>query len=126
MAKTEVVRARFSEADLAVLDAAAERAGLDRSKLIRRAVRSYTGEAYFTDEDTALLRGTTAELNALGRNLMMAVRQMNRMLKAGDPRADTRDHYSRDEFERLHGTVTGLVKTLRGAVHRRSTLEKKP
>jgi len=126
MAKTTTIPVRFSEADLTVLDAAAKEAGLDRSKLIRRAVRSYTGEPYFTNEDALLLRDATAELNAVGRNLMMAVRQMNRMLKGGDPQADTRDHYSRDDFEKLRGIVIGLAKNLREAVHRRATQEKKP
>jgi len=126
MANTTTIPVRFSDDDLALLDRAAEQSGLDRSKLIRRAVRSYSGEPYFTEEDAVLMRGLTAELNAVGRNLMMAVRQMNRMLKSGDPRADTRDHYSRDEFEKLRGTVNGLVATLRDAVHRRAHREKKP
>jgi len=126
MGKTVIVQARFSEADLTLLDDVAKQNGLDRSKLLRRAVRAYSGEPYFTDEDAALMRGLTAELNAIGRNLMMAVRQMNRMLKAGDPWADTREHYSRDEFEKLRGTVNGLVATLRDAVHRRAHREKKP
>ena len=126
MTKTTTIPVRFSDDDLAVLDQAAKEAGLDRSKLIRRAVRSYNGVRYFSDEDTALVRDTLAELNAIGRNLMMAVRQMNRMLKAGNPEADTRDHYSRDEFEKLRGTVNGLVRSLRDAVQRRAIQEKKP
>lgn len=126
MTKTQVIRVRLSETDLAALDAAAERDGLDRSKLIRRAVRAHTGEAYFTEADATLMTAAIAELTALGRNLMMAVRQMNRRLKSGDPEADTRDHYGRDEFDALRHAIDQLKGQLREAVHRRHTQERKP
>lgn len=126
MAKTVIVRARFSESDLALLDALAEAEGLDRSKLLRRAFRAYGAKPYFTDADAALVQDAIAELNAIGRNLMMALRQMNRLLKGGVPDADARDHFSRDEFEKLQATVASLVKTLRCAVHQRHTQERKP
>lgn len=126
MARTAIVKARFAAEDLTALDAAAEAEGLDRSKLIRRAWRAYSGEPYFTDADMAALEAGCRELNMIGRNLMQAVHHMNRLAKGGEPFIDPRDHYSAQELRALQVSVANYARALKDAARRRGAKEKRP